>query len=106
MRVQKIYKWYCYVTWVLWLVTLILIFFSGSAYDVRIPQLHRFTVSLSRIPLLISLIPVHPVLCIAAMVSSVRAGRGRETIFHLISFVFTTILVVFLYAYYVWLTGI
>ena len=105
MRIQKCYIGYCIATWLLWGTTLVLAVFSGNAFDVHNEALYHFVNKLSSISLLLSLIPVHPVLFILSLISSVKHKRKGYTAFNITSIIFTTIVAFVLLVHHVWLIG-
>lgn len=105
MRVQKVYNWYCGISWFLWLLTLILTVFSGNGYHIRNEALYIFVCNLSRVLTLVSFIPVHPVLCIMALHWSNKNNRVGYSIFNGTSFIFTTVLAILLFLNQVALSG-
>ena len=92
MRIQKCYVGYCAVTWLLWIATLVLVPISGGAFDVHNKALYHFVNKLSNISVLISWLPIHPVLFILSLVSSIKNKRKGYTAFNIFSIILTTIL--------------
>jgi len=105
MRIQKSYIWYCGATWLLWVATLMLAAFSGGAFDVHNESLYHFVTKISSVSFLISWIPVHPILFILSIVSSVKNKRHGYTVFNVISIILTTILAISILGCHVWLIG-
>ena len=70
MRIQKCYVWYCGISWFLWGAIIILTLIACAGYHVHHPALYRFLPNLSAPILLISLIPVHPILSVISLASS------------------------------------
>ena len=105
MRIQKCYMGYCAVTWLLWITTLVLVPISGGAFDVHNEALYHFVNKLSNISVLISWVPVHPVLFILSLVSSIKNKRKGYIAFNILSILFTTILAFAILGFHVWLIG-
>lgn len=105
MRIQKGYIGYCSVTWLLWIVTLVLAAISGGAFDVHNEALYYFVNKLSSISLLLSWIPIHPILFILSLVSSIKNKREGYTSFNVFSIILTTILAIAILGCHVWLIG-
>ena len=105
MRVQKTYIGYCIVTWFLWITTFILSIISGNAFEVHYETLYQFTITLSSVSLLISLIPVHPILFIFALISSIKNKRKGYIAFNIFSILLTTVLAATVLGFHVWLIG-
>lgn len=105
MRIQKCYIGYCIATWILWITTLILAAFSGGAFDVHNEALYYIVLGLSSASVLLSWIPIHPVLFIRSLVSSIKNKREGYTSFNIFSIILTTILATAILGCYVWLTG-
>ena len=105
MRIQKCYMGYCAVTWLLWITTLVLVPISGGAFDVHNEALYHFVNKLSNISVLISWLPVHPVLFILSLVSSIKNKRKGYIAFSIFSILFTTILAFAILGFHVWLIG-
>lgn len=105
MRVQKTYLWYCGISWTLWLITIILTFFSGNAFDVHNEALYNFTNTLSNVMVLISWIPLHPILCMIALHHSNKNNHVSYSLFNGLSLVFTTVLAFLLFLNHIRLTG-
>ena len=105
MRLQKTYIGFCIATWTLWCVTLLLCLISGNAWDVRIETLYSFAKSLSSISFTISLIPMHPILFVLSIISSVKQKREDYTAFNIFSIILTTILAIFILGNHVLMVG-
>lgn len=105
MRIQKCYIGYCAVTWLLWITTLVLAVISGGAFDVHNEALYHFVNKLSNISVLISWIPIHPILFILSLISSMKNKRKSYTVFNIFSIVLTTILAFAIIISHVFLTG-
>ena len=105
MRIQKCYVGYCAVTWLLWLATLILAAFSGNAFDVHNESLYYVVNKLSSAALLLSWLPIHPILFILSLVSSIKNKREGYTSFNIFSIILTTILAIAILGCHVWLIG-
>ena len=105
MRTQKIYIGYCIVTWTLWLTVIVLTVFSGNAFDVKNMALYQFTNSLSNISVLLSWIPIHPVVCIIASGFASQKRLTGYIIFNVVSFVVTTVLAFGLLMHHIVLIG-
>ena len=105
MRIQKCYIGYCAVTWLLWVTTIVLVPISGGAFDVHNEVLYDFVNKLSNISVLISWIPVHPVLFILSLVSSIKNKLKGYIAFNISSFLFTTVLSIVVLGFHVWLIG-
>ena len=105
MRIQKCYIGYCAITWLLWITTLVLVPISGGAFDVHNEALYHFVNKLSNISVLISWLPVHPVLFILSLVSSIKNKRKGYIAFNIFSILFTTILAFAILGFHVWLIG-
>ena len=101
MRIQKCYIGYCAVTWLLWITTLVLVPIS----DIHNETLYYFVNKLSNISVLISWIPVHPILFILSLVSSIKNKREGYTSFNIFSIILTTILAIAILGCHVWLIG-
>ena len=80
MRIQKCYIGYCIVMWVLWIITSIFIQLVGTSWD-----FYSIAVSFSYIAIWVVLIPVHWILGIWALVSSIKHQRGTHTTFNVVS---------------------
>ena len=105
MRIQKCYIGYCAVTWLLWIATLILVPICGNAYDVRNEALFHFVNKLSNISVLISWIPIHPILFILSLISSIKNKKKEDVAFNIASIILTTILAVDILINHIWLIG-
>ena len=105
MRIQKCYIGYCAVTWLLWVTTIVLVPISGGAFDVHNEALYYFVNKLSNISVLISWIPVHPVLFILSLVSSIKNKRKGYIAFNISSILLTTALSIVVLGFHVWLIG-
>jgi len=105
MRIQKCYIGYCSVTWLLWITTLVLAVISGGAFNIHNEALYYFVNKLSNISVLTSWIPVHPVLFVLSLVSSIKNKQKGYTAFNIASIIFTTILAFVLLVRHVWLIG-
>ena len=105
MRIQKCYVGYCAVTWLLWFTTLVLVPISGGAFDVHNEALYYFVNKLSNISVLISWIPIHPILFILSLISSIKNKCTGYTTFNIVSIILTTILAFAILGFHVWLTG-
>ena len=105
MRIQKSYIGYCAITWLLWITTLILVPISGGAFDVHNEALYYFVNKLSNISVLISWIPIHPILFILSLISSIKNKRTGYTTFNIFSIILTTILAIAILGCHVWLIG-
>ena len=80
MRIQKCYIGFCIVMWVLWLITSILIQLVGTSWD-----FYSIAVFFSYVAIGFVLIPVHWILGIWALVSSIKHQRGTHTTFNVVS---------------------
>ncbi len=105
MRLQRTYIGYCAVTWALWAFTLALSLFSGGAYDVRNEVLYPFALKFSSISLFVSLVPLHPVLFVCALIYSIKNKREGYTSFNAFAVILSTILALGVLANHVYLTG-
>ena len=105
MRIQKCYIGYCIATWLLWGTTLVLAAFSGNAFDVHNEALYHFVNELSNISVFISWLPVHPILFLISLISSVKHKQIGYTAFNITSIIFTTILAFALLVRHIWLIG-
>ena len=105
MRVQKCYIWYCVVSWFLWGAIIILTLIACTGYHVHHPALYRFLPNLSSPILLISLIPVHPVLSVISLASSIKNKRNGYLTFNIVSMILTPILWLFCLAIHAILVG-
>ena len=105
MRIQKCYIGYCAVTWLLWITTLVLVPISGGAFDVHNEALYYFVNKLSNISVLISWIPIHPILFILSLISSIKNKCTGYTTFNIVSIILTTILAFAILGNHVWLMG-
>ena len=105
MRIQKCYIGYCAVTWLLWIITIVLVPVSGSSFDVQNEALYYFVNKLSNISVLISWIPVHPVLFILSLISSIKNKRKGYTVLNIACFIFTALLAFAILGNHVWLIG-
>ena len=105
MRIQKCYIGYCAVTWLLWIATLVLVLISGGAFDVHNKALYHFVNKLSNISVLLSWLPIHPILFILSLISSIKNKRKGYTSFNIISIGLTTILAIAILGCHVWLIG-
>lgn len=105
MRIQKCYVGYCAITWLLWIATLGLVPISGGAFDVHNETFYCFVNNLSNISLLISWVPVHPVLFILSLVTSIKNRRKRYIVFNISSIIITTILAISILGNHIWLIG-
>lgn len=105
MRIQKGYVWYCGISWFLWGAIIILTLIACDGYHVHNLPLYRFLPKLSSPLLLISFIPIHPVLSIISLVSSIKNKRNGYITFNIISMILTPILWVFFLAYHAVLVG-
>ena len=105
MRIQKCYIGYCAVTWLLWITTLVLVPISGGAFDVHNEALYYFVNKLSNISVLISWIPVHPVLFILSLIFSVKNRKKGYTVLNITCFILTAVLAVAILGNHVWLIG-
>ncbi len=106
MRIQKCYIGYCIATWSLWGIALILGLLSGPAYNIRCEALWPVAYEFTRICVIISWIPVHPVLFIWALISSLRHHREGHTSFNIFSMMLTTILALAVFISYVAVSGV
>ena len=80
MRMQKCYMGYCVVMWILWLITLISVAFVKINWD-----FYPVAVFLSSATTWVVLIPVHWLLGIWTLVSSVKNRRKKHTSFNVVS---------------------
>lgn len=92
MCIQKGYVWYCGISWFLWGAIIILTLIACDGYHVHNLPLYRFLPKLSSPLLLISFIPIHPVLSIISLVSSIKSKRNGYITFNIISMILTPIL--------------
>ena len=106
MRIQKTYIGYCICTWCLWCLPPLLSLFCGNAYIATNIAFFNFTSKFAAIALVVSWIPMHPVLFVAALISSMKHKRHNHVSFNIFSFLFTTIVAFFYLVFYVWLCGI
>ena len=105
MRIQKGYVWYCGISWFLWGAIIILTAIACAGYHVHHPALYRFLPNLSSPILLISLIPVHPVLSVISLASSIKSKRNGYLTFNIVSMILTPILWLFCLAIHAILVG-
>jgi hypothetical protein len=105
MRIQKCYVWYCGISWFLWGAIIILTAIACAGYHVHHPALYRFLPKLSSPLLLISLIPVHPVLSVISLASSIKNKRNGYLTFNIVSMILTPILWLFCLAIHAILVG-
>ena len=105
MRIQKCYVWYCGISWFLWGAIIILTAIACAGYHVHHPALYRFLPNLSSPILLISLIPVHPVLSVISLASSIKNKRNGYLTFNIVSMILTPILWLFCLAIHAILVG-
>lgn len=105
MRIQKCYVWYCGISWFLWGAIIILTIISYRGYHIQHPALYRFLPKLSAPLGIISLIPVHPILSVISLASSIKNNRNGYITFNIISMILTPILWVFFLAYHAVLVG-
>ena len=80
MRIQKCYMWYCIAMWTLWLTTLIVTELVGISWD-----FYPAAESFSYVSTWVVLIPVHWMLGIWALVSSVKNQQAKHTSFNIVS---------------------
>ena len=95
MRIQKSYTGYCIAMWALWIITSIFIQLVGISWD-----FYSIAVSFSYVAIWVALIPVHWILGIWALVSSIKNQRGVHTTFNVVSMCvnfFSGILMLILY---------
>ena len=105
MRIQKCYIGYCAVTWLLWITTLIFVPISGGAFDVHNEAFYYFVNKLSNVSVLISWIPIHPILFILSLISSIKNMKKGYVAFNIASIILTTILAIAILGNHVWLIG-
>lgn len=105
MRVQKCYRWYCVISWSFWIITILLAFLSGGPYEVHNLDFYHFVVKLSVVSFTSVLIPVHPVLFVWSLISSIKHKHEADIVFNVCSILVTTILAFFVIAYHAWLVG-
>ena len=105
MRIQKGYVWYCGISWFLWGAIIILTLIACDGYHVHNLSLYRFLPNLSAPILLISLIPVHPILSVISLASSIKHKRNGYLTFNIISMILTPILWLFCLAIHAILVG-
>lgn len=105
MRIQKCYIGYCIATWLLWVTTLILTEISGGAFDIHNETLYYFNYKLYGVSLLLSWIPIHPVMFIISLIYSIKNKRAGYISFNGISIIISTMLAVAILGSYVWLIG-
>ena len=87
MKIQKIYIVYSIVMWILWGTIMILVRFSGNAYNVQNEQLFFALRDVSRVVNLISLIPVIPVMWMISFINSIETKKRGYIGFNIISIV-------------------
>ena len=105
MRIQKCYIGYCAVAWFIWIATLILAPICGNAFDVRNEALYYFVNKLSNISVLISWIPVHLILFIPSLISSIKNKKKGYVAFNIASVILTTVLSIAILINHTWLIG-
>ena len=105
MRVQKCYIWYCGISWFLWGAIVILTIISCRGYHIQHPALYRSLSKLSAPLGIISLIPVHPILSVISLASSIKHKRNGYITFNIISMILTPILWFVFLAYLAVLMG-
>ena len=105
MCVQKCYIWYCVATWSLWCIAILLAVVTGGPYNVQNASVYQFVLTLSRISFVSALIPVHPILFVICLCYSIKHKYENDTVFNICSILFTSLLAVFVMAFYAFMIG-
>lgn len=103
MRVQKCYIWYCVATWSVWSISILLAIVTGGGYNIQNIPLYQFVLTISRISLISTLVPIHPILFIISLCSSIKHERKNHVIFNICSILFTSLLAFFVLVYYAYM---
>ena len=103
MRIQKAYIWYCIATWSVWGISILLAIVTGGGYNVQNIPLYQFVLTISLISFISTFVPIHPILFIISLCSSIKHKREGHIIFNICSILSTSLLTVFVWAYYVYM---
>ena len=105
LRIQKFYIGYCIATWSLWGISILLAIVTGGAYHVQNISLYQFVLTISHIALISTVLPVHPILFVICLCTSIRHKRGGHTLFNICSILFSSLLAFLVFAYYAYMIG-
>jgi hypothetical protein len=79
--------------------------FSGGVFDIHNLELYYFVNKLSNISGLISFLPVHPILFILSLISSIKYTQKGFAAFHIASIIFTFFWGIAVSVCHTWLIG-
>ncbi len=99
MKIFKIYKWDCIVRWILFVSAAFVWFFFGTNEGFHYPT------PLSGLPLLLYLIPIHPVLWLISIIVSIKNKKIPAIVFDCIAPVISIAFLFFLIIIHVDVTG-
>ena len=106
MAFQKYYSWFCFVSWTFWGIAIALSFASGGAYQPHSPEFYGFVYWFSRIACLSCLIPISPVVSIAALIFALRRKQKDSAILAACNtFLVTPLMAFFLFAGWAYVSG-
>ena len=103
MRIQKCYMWYCIATWSVWSLSILLAIAIGGGYNIQNIPLYQFVLTISRISFISTFVPIHPILFIISLCSSIKHKRESHIVFNICSILFTSLLAIFVFAYYAYM---
>ena len=103
MRIQKGYIWYCVATWSVWGISILLAIVTGGGYNIQDISLYQFVLTVSRISLISTLVPIHLILFVISLCSAIKHKRKGHIVFNIYSILFTSLLAVFVWAYYAYM---
>ena len=105
MRIQKCYIGYCIATWSVWSISILLAIVTGGGYNIQNFSLYQFVLTVSLISVISTLVPIHPTLFIISLCSAIKHRREGHIAFNICSILFTSLLAVFVWAYYAYMIG-
>ena len=103
MRIQKCYLWYCIATWSVWSISILLAIVTGGGYHIQNMSVYQFALSVSRISLISTLIPIHPILFVLSLCSAIKHKRNHHITFNICSILFTSFLAFLVLVYYAYM---